>query len=442
MPKIRNKATGEIKIVGEAELSKYGITQRSSVEEKPSFLRRLVGTVIPPVGLATDPRARKLLGGMLPRTKRYATETVPEYYKKGYQGYGEQLRETARIAPEALAAAGEIAPWMIGGFKPTKPGFIPKVVAGAKTGAVLGGMYGATEVGTPKERWERGKRGAITGGIIGGAIPFVEKGVEVTKKGVRKLGEKFMNIFLKSEHGKDVIKYVPNIHKAKNLDDATKMIKKAKTELGKQLEVKAGIVKPPKKQILSGLKKLRKKYVGVDDAAVKTVDKVIKKVNTWKPQKFQTLQTKKQILAELGASAYRTGKSAKAKAYREAADVVRPFLEKVATEKGVNIREINRVYNVLREAEKSAIRASKTAAKSPAIDYLIDLGLPITFGPKGFVIAGARRLLKSPKGQQKISQFLIKLGQSGVDVTGKSLTEILTRIGVMGGVKITESKKK
>ena len=47
----------------------------------------------------------EILGGS---TKKYFGQTVPEYYQKGYQGYGEQLKESAKLALPAASSAAEI----------------------------------------------------------------------------------------------------------------------------------------------------------------------------------------------------------------------------------------------------------------------------------------------------------------------------------------------
>ena len=111
-------------------------------------------------------------------------------------------------------------------------------------------------------------------------------------------------------------------------------------------------------------RKQQQKFVGVDDKAIKVFDDAIDMVNQWKPQNFQKLQTKKQILAKLGYSAEKVGKTASSQAKATVSSVLKPFLERVAKEQGTNIKEINRGYNALREAEEAMGKFAESQAKS------------------------------------------------------------------------------
>jgi len=165
MTKIRNKITGEIKEVGENELSNYGLSSPVPQPEQKSFLGKLTNVLVP-------------------RTKKYVTETLPEYYKEKPTGYLEELKKTVGIAPKAVEAGGELGAWAL---PTTKAGagasFLQKVGAGAKTGVGVGTLLGLTKEGTAEERLKAGAGGALTGGIAGGVMTGGMEAVKgVTKK--------------------------------------------------------------------------------------------------------------------------------------------------------------------------------------------------------------------------------------------------------------------
>lgn len=395
-------------------LSSTGRSIETEKPQQPGFLQKLVRGAGERIGA---PKIGQRVGEQLQKP-------VPEFLQPFTRGVT-KTAETIQQAPAFRETAGAFARGFIPtaniGIAGTPPALARPETPVGKVTQVAGAVTGALAPQTV---------GAKVFGAAGRIAKPVTKPVgKAVKGGLKKLGEKFMNIFIKSEHGKDVLKYVPNIFKAKNLDEAGNIIGKAKIKLGKQLGVEAGIVKPPKAKTLASLNKLKKRYTG-RKTPLNQIDEVINMVKKWKPQKFQTAQQKKQVAAEIGSSAYGVGKSAKARAERAVADVLRPFLEKTAAAKGTDIREINRAYNALREAEKAVIKAAKTHAKSKPINWL-DIA-PLALGPKGIPLIGARQLLKAPKTYQKGAQFITGLTKKGIGQVGKKTLSTLGKLGITG----------
>jgi len=161
--------------------------------------------------------ARNLVQG----NPQEAQRTLDKTYDFGFLGKG--IKPMGSVSPDkALTSEGvgtvvrdatsnalQLAPYTFGGgFLPTKPGVLGKVIAGAKTGSTVGGMSSLGSAIGDKSSLEdtavRTAFGALGGGVTGAAIPLIQEGVRRTLGATSGLGNKTLEKFTSKP---DSIKY-------------------------------------------------------------------------------------------------------------------------------------------------------------------------------------------------------------------------------------------
>lgn len=277
------------------------------------------------------------------------------------------------------------------------------------------------------------------------SIAQVTKKIGGVVKGVaEKAGNKMMNVFLNSPFGEKVIKYVPDIFKAKNLDDAAEMIEKSRSALGAEyakLDAQVSTTEV-KKQVIDRLISYRDKFTNVNPEKMKSVDKIIEVVNQWpETMNLKDVNDMKVGFQALGKAAYKTGKEATSVANKTVADILRPFIEKEGGNLGTDVREINAAYYALGEAAVSASKkAEKLAVKGIRWSDMAPVVGGSVFGPQG-AIAGTgsvivNRLAQSPNFQKGLSKTLKSVSEKTASETEKSVINGLIKLGLLGGKEV------
>lgn len=188
---IRNKTTGETKQVPAEELPQYGLQPKPKQDTQilPILANWLKGT----------------------RTGKYVTQDVPEYYAEGPQledwlkqpleAYRQQFEQTAKLAPSALSAAGEIAPFLMYGTAAKNlpqatdlASWLKRVASGAKSFGGIEAVSGLTKEGTARERAISGVTEGTMGALAGGTLAGITGAGQVVKSKLGKGVGKSLNV--------------------------------------------------------------------------------------------------------------------------------------------------------------------------------------------------------------------------------------------------------
>lgn len=199
-------------------------TKANQIQQgEPGFIQSVAQNIARPflnVGASTyavSDAVRNLVQG----NRQGAQQALDKPYDFGYFGKG--IKPMGSVTPqEALTPDGmgtvardaasnalQLAPYTFGGgFSPTKPGLLSKMVAGGKTGSTVGSMSSlGSAIGDKASLRDTAARtavGAVGGGITGATIPLIQEGVRRTLGATSGLGNKTLEKFTSKP---DSIKY-------------------------------------------------------------------------------------------------------------------------------------------------------------------------------------------------------------------------------------------
>jgi len=385
---------------------------------------------------------------LVPRTKKYVTETLPEYYKEKPTGYLEELKKTVGIAPKAVEAGGELGAYAMPVGKGTK--------GAMKAGAGIGALLGITEEVPLKERLKKAGLGALVGGVAGGAM-------EVGGKAVGKVAKESKKLI--SQLFKPLTSEVQKLRKFHGLEFADEVI----TRDLPSIKGKGG------EEILSYYEN---KVAGLENAAddfLANVDKTVSKKDIQKlvdegliSREGRVLQmTAKNQLQNLkddivnlpsgnvglvklnqikrdiqtAARSFYTAKGTPTPQSDALAAVARNVRQKIE-EEAPGVKDVNSsiaFYHLAKDAIQRRLDQLSKSEMSWLTQMIGGGGLTASMitGKPGYAIAGlaptlGREILKSPQVKTKSAAFLEKIGE-------KQMPEFLKKLILLTGGKAGSS---